>query len=197
MKKKLFGMFGAFCLVFMLAACSKNDASEETISSLKAENEKLKSGESTQESEVQESESSEDLYFNYLNEEVRLSNGEKETAMIKITQASTNQSVFPEHMINLDNYDTNKMVAVTIEYTNVAIPSPFLVLASYFQAFGKDGKALVQVDQQNGQDAVTEGRTGVTQLFWELPVNGNDFNQMEIDFVIDKKIATFILDVSH
>lgn len=205
MKKVVLGIISIFALI-TLGACTNNaenaGSADKTISSLKAENEKLKSqlnNDQTSESSTADtsSESIEDTEYTGLNEDVHLSNGTKETAIIKVTQVTTNQSAFPEHMINLDSYDTTKMVAVTIDYTNVAMSSPFLPNASYFQAFTKEGKSLEQVMQQNGQDAVAQGRTGTTQIFFELPVSGDQFNQMEMDFVVQSKIATFDLPVSH
>lgn len=208
MKKVLLGAITVFSLV-VFGACTSNEkkeSAESTISSLRAENEKLKAelngdssydDSSSDSSKDSSSENIEDTEYTGLNEDVHLSNGSKETAIIKVTQATTNQSAFPEHMISLDNYDTTKMVAVTIDYTNVAMSSPFLPNASYFQAFTKDGKALVQVNQQNGQDAVGTGRTGTTQIFFELPVPGDQFDQMEMDFVVQSKIATFDLPISH
>lgn len=132
-----------------------------------------------------------------LNEELALGDGTQETARLKVVEVTTNQTAFPEHMLNLDNYDTTKMIAVKIEYTNVAMDEPFLPYSNYFQAFDKEGKALVQVNQQNGQDKVSTGRTGVTQLFWELNIDGNQFNELEIDFIPKSKVATFDLTVSH
>lgn len=132
-----------------------------------------------------------------MNEDLILGNGNKEMVKIKITEATTNQSAFPSHMISLDDYNTEKMIAVKIDYTNVAMDEPFLPHSNYFQAYDKSGKALKQVNQQNGQDAVAIGRTGTTQLFWELNEDGNNFNEVEIDFITDKKLGTFDLNVSH
>lgn len=132
-----------------------------------------------------------------MNEDLILGDGDKEMVRIKITEATTNQSAFPSHMISLDDYNTKKMIAVKIDYTNVAMDEPFLPHSNYFQAYDKNGKALKQVNQQNGQDAVAIGRTGTTQLFWELNEDGNNFNEVEIDFITDKKLGTFDLNVSH
>lgn len=119
-------------------------------------------------------------------------------ASIKITEASTNEVAFPEHMIYLDDYDTSKMVALTIEYENIALDNSFLPSASDFQAFTIDGKLLKRVDQQDGQDQVTQGRTGVTKIFFELPILGQEFNELELDFVpSNENLATFDIPVSH
>ncbi|WP_429969397.1 hypothetical protein [Enterococcus sp. AZ049] len=212
MKKVVYGLL--FSVLF-LSGCSgqggdgggetdaKNNDLQTTIDSLRSENEILKEqlltdSSSSSNQSSNESKSSVSSYEVYrLGEELSLGDGSQENARIKIIEATTNQSAFPEHMINLDDYDTSKMVAVKIEYTNVAIEEPFLPYSNYFQAYDKDGKALIQVNQQNGQDAVPIGRTSTTQLFWELPVSGNDFNEFEIDFVPSSQVATFDLEVTH
>lgn len=132
-----------------------------------------------------------------MNEDLILGDGDKEMVRIKITEATTNQSAFPSYMTSLDEYNTEKMVAVKIDYTNVAMDKPFLPYGNYFQAYDKNGKALKQISQQTGQDSVPIGRTGTTQLYWELNEDGNNFNEFEIDFITDKKLATFDINVSH
>lgn len=209
MKKIVFG------LVFsslVLGACGNTTSStdsdaQKTIDSLKTENSSmnkkielyeslLTTDESSSSTETSETEDQSTIKLS-LNQALELGDGKKQ-AEIKVIEATTNQSAFPEHMISLDRYDTSKMVAVTIEYTNVAMDDNFLPYAQYFQAFSDDGQKLEQVEQQNGQDAVSIGRTGKTQLFWELPVEGAQFNHMEIDFVpSSKKVATFDINVSH
>ena len=205
MKKIVFGLL--FGIILLSGCTDQSDQTEtgedvdlqKTVESLRVENKALREGLNTTEEPATEttdpSNLTEELYG--MNQELTLSDGEQETAKIKIVEATTNQSAFPEHMINLDSYDTTKMVAVKIEYTNIAIEEPFLPFASYFQAYDKDGKALIQVSQQSGQDAVPIGRTATTQLYWELPVAGHDFNELEIDFVPKSKIATFDLKVTH
>ncbi|MGL9945690.1 hypothetical protein IGJ63_000799 [Enterococcus sp. DIV1375a] len=209
MKKIVIGLIFSSLL---LGACgnttsSTNSDAQKTIDSLKTENSNmnkkikfyeslLKTDESSSSTETSKTENQSATKLS-LNQTLELGD-EKKQAEIKVIEATTNQSAFPEHMISLDNYDTTKMVAVTIEYTNVAMDDNFLPYSSYFQAFSDDGQKLEQVNQQNGQDAVSMGRTGKTQLFWELPVEGSQFNHMEIDFVpSDKKVATFDINVNH
>lgn len=213
---KRLGLVGVLCFGLLLGACSNQGGSsakekelQATVDSLKTENsvlkEKVKGSEGSTVAEdssatTETSESVQQISDKFpLNETVELfNNGNKKVAEIKIVEATTSQSVFPDHMISLDDFDTTKMVAVKIEYTNVAMDENFLPYADYFQAFSDDGKALTQVSQQNGQDAVSIGRTGTTQLFWELPVDGSQFSHMEIDFVPSTtKVATFSIDVSH
>ena len=221
MKKSfLLGTIGISVLV--LSGCGNNSSSQKTVDSLKTENsslnkkiDSLTTENSTMEKKIKiyetiidadqsgssstsDSQSSESSDGIALGEPLELGKDNKKNAEIKIIAATTNQAAFPEHMISMDDYDTTKMVAVKIEYTNVALEENFLPHASYFQAFSEDGKALEQVGQQSGQDAVSIGRTGTTQLYWELPVDGNQVNHIEIDFVPGTtKVDTFSLDVSH
>lgn len=210
MKKIIIGLIFSS---IALGACGNttsstaNSDAQKTIDSLKTENSSmnkkielyeslLTTDESSSSTETSETEDQSAIKLS-LNQALELGDGKKQ-AEIKVIEATTNQSAFPEHMISLDSYDTSKMVAVTIEYTNVAMDDNFLPYANYFQAFSDDGQKLEQVDQQNGQDAVSIGRTGKTQLFWELPVEEAQFNHMEIDFVpSSKKVATFDINVSH
>lgn len=202
--------------LFLISGCSTSNSSETTaslekeISKLKTENSDLKKkitayegllgideseGQSNDSSEAKSSSNSK-MYKN--GETLLVGDGEKTTAEIKITEATTAQTAFPEHMVNLDTYDTSKMVAVTIEYKNVDMDEAFLPHASYFQAFDSNGSSLEQVNQQSGQDEVAVGRTGKTTLYWELSEAPEQFNQMEIDFIPNsEKIATFDISVSH
>lgn len=204
---------------FVLVGCkpSEKDARssktisslEKTVSSLKEENTSLsnqvehyqgmirKKDDTTVSSTGSEQVTDQSKKYS-LNESLNLNDGSKETVKLKVTEATTNPAAFPSHMISMDEFDTTKMIAVTIEYTNVSYGEPFLPLSQYFQAFDKEGKKLTKVNQQNGQDRVDEGRTGTTQLFWELPVEGSQFNEVEIDFVpADKKVGTFSIQVIH
>lgn len=190
--------------MLILSGCS-DSKENETTDSLRKENtqlkEKLSEYETTNEPTV-ESNKPENVpkvsEKTKLNEEVFLSMSGEEVASLKITEVSTNQSSFPNHMVSLDEYNTDQMIAVTIEYKNIAMTEAFLPHASYFQAFDNEGKALTRVSQQNGQDSVTEGRTGVTKIFFELPVNGSEFSEVEIEFVPGtEKVAVFDLKVSH
>lgn len=172
-----------------------NENWQKSVESLEKELEEEKSGKD-EETMPSSSETEEKAMFSN-NEEVSLGNGEKETLKMKISECTTNQSSFPSHMISLDEYDTTKMIAVTIEFTNVALGEPFYPYAQYFNAYAKDGTPLERVSQQNGQDAAAEGRSGKTQIFFELPILGTEFNEVEIDFVPQDVAASFDLTVSH
>lgn len=134
------------------------------------------------------------------NEEVTLfDKDQKDLASLKITEVSTAQSSFPDHMIHLkDEYDTSKMISVTIEYKNLEMNEGFLPSTHDFQAFDVDGKALERVNQQEGQDRVSKGRASKTKIFFNSPSEGSNYDKIELDYVSGlNKIATFKLDVSH
>lgn len=207
--KKILTLGLALSATVLLSACGNNDDQkikelESTIESLKKENAALK-GETTSSNSKNQTESpSKDTSTNSgkfkLNETLELGNGNKKVAEIKITNATTNQAAFPEHMIGLDDYDTTKMIAIEIEYTNVDFPENFLPSSYDFQAYDDNGKSLERVSQQDGQDEVSKGRTAKTKIFFETTTDGSNVNHIELDYTpsgSSQKIATFDLTVSH
>lgn len=191
--------FGMSLLVLssalVLGACGDNATStknsetiaklEKTVDSLKKENEKLKSGRGVQtESSTSEStaESSESASAFGLNEEaIYKTDDGKDAFATKLVKASTNQADFPEHMISLPEYDTANMVAVTVEFRNIALEEPFYVSSGEFIAYDASGKAYQQVNQQTGQDSVAAGRSSTSTMYWEVP-NAGSVNEIEIDY---------------
>ncbi len=133
--KKMYLLSITLISLGILAGCSNNDSTkvqklETTISSLKKENDSLKTGNTdenkkSQESKVDSKQKKEEKKYG-LNEDVDLYSNSKKVGKIKLTKVSTNQSAFPDYMINLEDYDTSKMMAVTFDYTNIAMePSIF------------------------------------------------------------------------
>lgn len=208
MKKILF----PFLLLFAMTGCTSETPStqagnlKEEIAQLETENSKLKEDFSNYQKQVantsDQSETSDRLTQEVqvlgLNESIDFGDAETKTAELKVIEATTNQEAFPENMRELKSYNTENMVAVKVEYTNLAMDQPFLPYAQYFQAYTKDGVRLTRVNQQIGQDEVLSNESAVTQIFWELPVEGSEFNEFEIDFVAgEQRVATFDLEVSH
>lgn len=196
--------------LFMLSGCSgdssaKTNASlENEVKKLKTENSKLKQELSTHRTVEEQTPTSEKTRFTQEvktfaeNEAIEFGDVEKKLAEMKVVQVTTKQSAFPKRMNELENYDTKQMLAVKIEYKNIEMDTPFLPYAQSFQAYSKDGERLTAVNQQRGQDEVPKGKSGTTQIFWMLPVSGDKFDNVEIDFVSgDQRIATFDLKVSH
>lgn len=201
-----------FLLLLMMTGCTSEIPSTQAenlkaeIEQLETENSKLKEDFSNYQKQVTssstQSETSDRLTQEVqvfgLNESIDFGDAETKTAELKIIEATTNQEAFPETMRELKSYDTENMVAVKVEYTNLAMEQPFLPYAQYFQAYTKEGERLPLVNQQIGQNEVLPNETGITQMFWELPVQGSEFNEMEIDFVAgEQRVATFDLEVSH
>lgn len=193
--------------VVILGGCAKNDnedvkGMQETIDSLRAENKELKSDTKESQEEIKSDEKNSEVDKNDsdivgLNEEASFGDKKNETIRLKITEVTTAQSAFPDHMIELDNYDTSKMIAVTIEYTNVDLDETFYPDLYMFQAYDKNDKAFGQVDQQLGQNAVAKGRTNKTQIFFETPQKAEKVDYLAIDFVPNDRLATFDVKVSH
>lgn len=208
MKKILF----LFLLLFTMTGCTSEIPStqagklKEEIAQLETENSRLKEDFSNYQKQVTSSTTqpetsdrlTQEVQVLGLNESIDFGDAETKTAELKVIEATTNQEAFPENMRELKSYNTENMVAVKVEYTNLAMDQPFLPYAQYFQAYTKDGVPLTRVNQQIGQDEVLPNESAVTQIFWELPVEGSEFNEFEIDFVTGElRIATFDLEVSH
>ncbi|CAM3293515.1 hypothetical protein [Vagococcus fessus] len=189
----------------LLVGCS---SSNEEIESLKKENSELKeklanSGSFSNERETSptqnepEQESSETKIIKN-NEILKLGNQEKEMANFKITKVSTNPVDFPDFMQRSNDFNLNKMVSLHIEYSNTAIKEGFLPSTHDFQAYDTKGTVLNRLGLQDGQDKAAEGRTNKTKIFFELPTEGSEVNEIEVDYSNSgNKIATFNLKVSH
>lgn len=196
-------------LLLMLTGCSGGSSAtttsslEKEVTKLKTENSKLKkelSTDGTNENKTQSNDAerfAQEVKKFSKNEPIEFGDGEKKLAEMKVVEVTTKQSAFPKRMNELENYDTKHMISVKIEYKNIDMDAPFLPYAQSFQAYSKDGKRLVAVNQQRGQDEVPKGKSGTTQIFWKLPIN-KKLDNIEIDFVSgEQRVATFDLDVDH
>src|SRR5699024_9001850 len=84
--------------------------------------------------DVENNESNDDMFD--LNETMSLvDDSGEELVKITITQATNDENVFPSHMVSLDEYDTNRIVAITIDYENVAYEGTYLPSTHDFQAY--------------------------------------------------------------
>ena len=194
---------------FMLSGCTEDNSSKTTdslkseVSKLKTENSKLKKDltskiNDNQEQSTENSRFTQEVKTFSENQVIEFGDGEKKLAEMKVVEVTTKHSAFPKRMNELENYDTTRMLSVKIEYKNIEMTTPFLPYAQSFQAYSKDGKRLTTVNQQRGQDEVPKGKSGTTQIFFKLPVNGDEFDKVEIDFVSgEQRVATFDLKVSH
>ncbi|MDT2766510.1 hypothetical protein P7H38_07410 [Lactococcus raffinolactis] len=205
--------------IFIFSACSSSNNSSE-ISKLKSENQKLRKRNEKLNSQISEyengnstkkeaetntssngtSEKGTESEKIKNNEPISFSLDGKEAIKLKVTSVSSNQSSFPSYMVSLDDYDVSKMISVTIEYTNIAYTEAYIPHTQYFQAYTKTGASLERIDQQDGQDAVTTGRTGTTTIFFKSTDDTSTINEIELDFMSKNetgKLCTFDLSVSH
>lgn len=221
-KVKLIGIL--FAGILVLGACSNSNNATE-ISKLKTENTKLKARneklnsqvseyEKNGASEKSESESSSNNSDSSnsssdspssdktasINESVSFGANGKEAIKLKVTKVSSSQDSFPDYMKSAPDFDTSKMIAISIEYTNIAYGNSYLPHAQYFQAYTKDGKTLERLDSQSGQDAVADGRSGSTTIYFKSTDQTSTLNEIEMDFMSNDnsgKLCTFNLTVSH
>lgn len=194
----------------MLTGCSGGSSAtttsslEKEVTKLKTENSKLKKELSTGGTDEKKTQASDAARFTQevksfsKNEAIEFGDGEKKLAEMKVVEVTTKQSAFPKRMNELENYDTKHMISVKIEYKNIDMDTPFFPYYQSFQAYSKDGKRLIAVNQQRGQNEVPKGKSDTTQIFWKLPVSSNKLDNVEIDFVSgEQRVATFNLAVDH
>ncbi|MGM0183486.1 hypothetical protein IGK74_002452 [Enterococcus sp. AZ150] len=171
---------------------------EQKISSLKDENKKLKS-ELHNEKIKNNSATMKKQEVVGLNQDVIVEGKSKEQASVKITEVTTEPDHFPNEMINPDSdyYDINHMIAVTIEYKNLSMSSPFTPNISYFKAYTIENQPLEVANLLLGTTAVDKGESNKRQLFFITPGPSSELNEIKIDLFIKSKVATFDLQVSH
>jgi len=129
-----------------------------------------------------------------LNEEIAFGTADEELFKLTITRVTNNQNAFPDHMVGLDEYNTDRIVAISIDYENVAYEGGFRPSTHDFQAYTKDGKALERINQQSGQDPISEGRKATTQIYFSFPDNDDDLGNIELDYLdYGNVLATFDL----
>ncbi|TLQ07085.1 hypothetical protein FEZ48_07475 [Marinilactibacillus psychrotolerans] len=134
--------------------------------------------------ESSESENKGDQQAFGLNEEMVIGDETTDAISLKVTEVTNNISAFPDYMQNLtDEYDLNKAIAVTIEYSNLAYGATFAPSTHDFQIFNaSDGAPFERISQQSGGDEVTEGRSGTTQIYFYYPEGIDNVDEVEIDY---------------
>lgn len=208
MKKIKLGLV-AVLVLFGLSGCGSEDSStlnslEKTVDSLRSENSKLRSGQGIQDTQASSSTTHSTTDQNQrikgLNEESIYKSDDKEALSIKVVEATTNQSSFPDYMISLDDYDTTNMVSVKFEFKNIGLSDDYGMNPSELTAYDATGKAYEIVNQQNGQDYVARGRSSTSQFYWEVP-NAANISEIEVDYTplanSDAPKTTFKVPVSH
>jgi len=207
MKKVIFGLM---VTSLFLTGCSSTNTSEvdelkETIASLSKENENLRNGQGVNETATSNttdsSKMAESNEAKGLNEDVvYYDENNNDLAQLKITKASTNQSAFPDYMLSMDEYDTENMIAVTVEFKNIGYEDRFYVTPSDFVAFDASGKAYEITMQQEGQDQLSAGRESTSTVYWKIP-NAQNVDEIEIDYspgvFYGAPTQTFKVNVEH
>lgn len=146
---------------------------------------------SSDSSELSSESSSEKVKLS-LNEEYKTS-----TFGIKITQANQNwnehgQSLVDDTTIPSLSVSSQNGLQVTVDYTNYDMDS-FLPSIFDFTVYDNDGKAGKIVNQQDGQDEVSKGRTGTTTFWVNLPKPYADTKYVEIEYAN----AVFKINLEH
>lgn len=210
-------LFGASAL--LLTACGE-DAAEPTSNSDEAENLRIELEEANariEELEQELTEANEDVSNTSpensenndedtveetsnglvgLNEEVAFGEGNEELFRLTVTRATNNQEAFPDHMVGLDDYNTDRIVAISIDYENIGIDDGYRPSTHDFQAYTKDGVGLNRISQQSGQDAISPGRKATTQIYFDFPEDVEELESIELDFLdYGNVLATFDVPV--
>lgn len=124
-----------------------------------------------------------------LNEEsVLAENGTDKMYGIKITQAD---QTFNDHGQGLVgetemgagmNLSKDNGLQITAEYKNYGLSEPFLARTQYFTIYDDDGNTAEMLQQQDGQDEVTEGHTGSTHFWVNLKKPVSQTKYVEIEY---------------
>lgn len=176
---------------------STNESSEQVSSSMDEPSEETPE---SLESEVITEEVPETIELPYvLNEPVGLifEGSEEVSAEVVVTKVTDNPEAFPDYIKNGDYFDVNKLILISIDYTNISYPENLSFGLHDFQVFSEEGKLLPNISQQNGGDPVAQGRTGSAEFYIETE---GPQNKIELDFVpsgSNNTIATYAVDVEH
>lgn len=146
----------------------------------------LSGGSSTSDDESSDSSEEESVYG--LNEESILAkNGTDKMYGIKITQADQNFNDHGKSLVGQTdmgagmNLSAENGLQITADYTNYGLSDPFLASTQYFTIYDDKGKTVEMLNQQDGQDEVTEGHTGTTHFWVNLnkPVSQTKYIEIE------------------
>lgn len=201
--KKLYknGWFWGFLVMLVIAGFSlqdtgKNISENEDLtkenSKLKKENERYEqlfatlSGQSSSSSQSSSKETKQPVHG--LNEEsVLAENGTDKKYGIKITQADQNFNDHGKSLVGQTdmgagmNLSAENGLQITADYTNYGLSDPFLASTQYFTIYDDKGKTVEMLNQQDGQDEVTERHTGTTHFWVNLnkPVSQTKYIEIE------------------
>lgn len=102
---------------------------------------------------------------------------------IKVTQADQNFSEIGRSLINSDVFELSQEngVQITVDYTNYNMTS-FLPSIFDFTVYDNGNKTAKILNQQDGQDAVSKGRTGTTTFWVNLQKPYSETKYIEIEY---------------
>lgn len=187
---------------FLLASCGEAENADTESSSIESSEQEKKEEQLSEslESEVtsEEEQKTADLPY-VLNEPVGLvfEGSEDVSAEVVVTNVTDNPEAFPDYIKNGDDFDVNKLILISVDYKNISYPENLSFGLYDFQVFNENGKLLPNISQQNGGDAVAQGRSGSSEFYIETE---EPQNKIELDFVpsgSNSVIATYAVDVEH
>ncbi|WP_446838970.1 hypothetical protein [Lacticaseibacillus paracasei] len=204
MKKSLLVGFSLMSAL-LLASCSSTTSQSSSkdgskISSLKKDIASLKSQLKEEKSNSNESEDSssaeqETKTFG-INEEAIAALNDKKYFGLKLTSATKTFDDHGQSLVNSDvqslSISNEKSVQFTFNYINYADDEGFLPSLQYFTVYGPDNVAATIVNQQEGQDSVSIGRSSNT-TFWanfSQPIKAGD--KVQIEFKMDNQETPFV-----
>lgn len=202
--KKLY-LFGVtFLSIGILSGCSNNDSAkinklESTISSLKKENEELKStANGSVLTETSESLKKSKTYAPGEEAIIKDSSG-KEMYGLKILKATTNLS-------QADNAYTDgkpdNTIEVTYEYRNINYETPLIISSQFLAAYDSKGKAGKNMNMMDGQTEVSPGRSSQSTVWFVMDSPMKNESETEIEYLNDfslgfEGVAKFKVSLEH
>lgn len=185
---------------FLLAACGNEGNTKTTENATEETTEQVSSSDQTSMADsAVTSESILETPLHSINEPVSLylDNPDEIVAEVVVTKATDNIDAFPDYLKSGDYFDVNSLILIQVDYTNISYPENFSMGLHDFQVFTEDGKNLPNIGQQNGGDAVAQGRTGSSEFYVE---SEGSQDKIELDFIpsgSSSPLATYTVDVEH
>lgn len=174
-----------------LINANKNDSLQQKNAKLVKENKQYKqlfstlTGDSS--SSDTNSESEKQPTYGLNEESVLAENGTDKMYGIKITQADQRFNDHGQGLVGETemgagmNLSKDNGLQITAEYKNYGLSDPFLASTQYFTIYDDDGNTAEMLNQQEGQDEVTENHTGTTHFWVNLkkPVSQTKYIEVE------------------
>lgn len=182
MKKKILSVT-ILCTSLLLVACGNQQ--ENVSSSSNKENSEInkkQGSENSNKNSEEEKFKSEDKTYG-LNEEAFITDSQDNNRYsLKVLKATTALSDTSDLCTSGKPKNT---VEVTYEYKNYAVEEPMLVSVQFVHAFDKDGRAGKDVGLQSGQTKVNKGRSAQSTVWFVMPEEQTNENEIEIEYIDD------------